>query len=361
MFPPYRAKIGVCYSLVTSLIIPVPGEKGPFRDEKRISDIRLTGEEGVEQTHSIVHGGVGGSTGDRPRRARQYPQPPARRLEMTTPFDLEIRFTGICGIVPNTDPHGNYSLCVVMPSDTARQSIDGESLCPHECYVGFFAAEPSPPPYPGPKPLKTYPLKNCRVALEVSPHSGTPPDLPSSEAPFLLELAKLIGSYAVIDASIVNSNPPPPVIVQILLNDGTTCYRPDTTATWNIASLDDGKPRSNVTLVHEVALSLTAVTSARLMGKTFDGSTTIDIDLDPATVPGAAFVRIVNLCTHYSPQMERDRDFKWYYELLIDSAKKSIGNELRQSSADLPIPRRYQMAGGQNCFPGKLPAVTFGT
>jgi hypothetical protein len=280
----------------------------------------------------------------------------------TTPFDLEIRFTGICAFVPNLDPTGTYSLCVVMPGDDHdRDAIDGERLHKHEAFVRFFAAEPPPPPFPGPAPLKEYPLKNCRVALQVGSGSGRPV-LPGGFSPYLLDLPDLIGSYAEIDPAIVNSNPPdPPVVVQVLLGVGTISYLPDSTARWTIAKLDNGNTRSNVELVHEVVLKVTAVTSASLHGASFDGATPIDIDLNPATVPGSAFVRIENVCNGGATQTDNDRDFKWYHELLVYPQRQAIATELRRDNKDLPIPRVVGVGGGQDCFGAKLPGVTFGT
>jgi hypothetical protein len=282
---------------------------------------------------------------------------------MATTFDLDIRFTGICAFVPNLDAAGRYSLCVVMPgSDQPRNAIDGESLQPHVAFVGFFPAEP--PLHP--QPSKQVPLKHCRVALDVSPRSGRP-ILPGISSPYLLDLPDLIGTHAVIDAAIVDSNPPdPPVMAQVLLGDGKISYLPDITAKWSIEKLDNGNARSKVDLVHQVVLSLTSVTDARLIGTTFDGSRFIDIDLNPATVPGAAVVRIVNFCRVAPLPAKSDRDFKWYHELLVDGGKQAIRDELGSgNNQDLPIPRAtlssLLVGGGQDCFPASLPAVTFGT
>jgi hypothetical protein len=261
-------------------------------------------------------------------------------------FDLEITFTGICGFVSNSNADLSKipRVCVVMPStDVGRNAIDGEPLCPHECYIeqgyGFAITKTS--------------LKVKRLKFQSDP---APIDLPTAkkDTPGLIDVSQSSGYSIQIDPSVVSKAPPDHVMSQIWINAGT----PEVKAAQSHWVIDPAPAASaGVRVAHELKLTLASLTDAHALLSPFDESQVMDINLTPPTGVSTVALRIVNTCvrgTSFQYDAFRDRDFKWYYELM----KIQSGLDL---SLDLNIPRsRRDFIGGNNCFPAFLGSVPMG-
>lgn len=255
-------------------------------------------------------------------------------------FNLEITITGICGFVENskgTIPR----VCVVMPSDVNRSAHDDEPLCPHECYIeqgyGFARTKTS--------------ILGQRVDFVVGGQSDPPIKLP-------IATNDDIGIISVADSGIkdpvnpgVVSMPPRETLVkaQVLLNYGIVDVM-EAGGHWAIMEGD----QNGVRVAHELRVTLRGLDSAILWLYPFTREQPTAVNFTPPAGISTVALRIVNTCVRktYLPRREslRDRDFKWYYQLLTQPLGGSLGNK------DLPIPRflRGSLIGGNNCFPGHL-------
>jgi hypothetical protein len=251
-------------------------------------------------------------------------------------FDLKVTITGICAFVENVLATG-HRVCVVMPStDIDRNAADDEPLCPHDSYLE--------------QGLARMPLRGNRVSFdiqEVSPNPVLTSPLPTatSAAVGLIDFVASGTSSSPNPAMVsLTSVPPPPVMAQIILDKGYISFVPEG-RDWQF------KPAGpNLKVAHEVIVTLTQLQSAAVVLSPFNGSRPTKIDLTPPAGVLTVALRIVNTCLRRvssSGDPSRDRDFKWYYELVLPII--SITND------DLLIPRTpFQLIGGNNCFPTRL-------
>lgn len=272
-------------------------------------------------------------------------------------FDLELTVTGICAFVQNEITSGRHRVCLAMPStDIEKNALDDEPLCPHECYIeqgyGFARTKTS--------------IKEQRVTFEyreLDPEANPPLDrlpIATYDDPGLLNLIDT-GVDNRTDPSMVSFSRPPslPVMSQIFLDKGWIDLSDDE-GHWAIAPND---PRG-VRAAHEVIITLRGLETARAVLQPFNYYLSTYIDLTPSAEISKVALRIVNTCersvyprsTSYPTRSpRRDRDFKWYYELLKDPGSIIEGNK------DLQIPRYMspQLIGGNNCFPARLEPASF--
>jgi hypothetical protein len=263
-------------------------------------------------------------------------------------FNLEITFTGICGFVSNSDPDLKKvpRVCVVMPStDVGRNAIDGEPLCPHECYIeqgyGFALTKTS--------------LKGKRLKFQFDSEPITLP-MAMHDVPGLIEVSKSGNNPGNVDPSVVSNKIPPLgyVMSQVWINAGTPDVKTASKSHWVI----DPNDTAGVLVAHELRFTLASLTKASALLSPFDESQVVNIDLTPSTGVSTVALRIVNTCargTSFQYDAYRDRDFKWYHELM-DPNTVSL-----DPSRDLNIPRSLRdFIGGNNCFPAFLGSVPMG-
>lgn len=265
-------------------------------------------------------------------------------------FDLELTITGICAFMQNEITSGRYRVCVVMPStDTEKNALDDEPLCRHECCIeqgyGFARTKTS--------------IKEQRVTFEYQAFESNPPldRLPIATYDYLgLLNLKDTGVNNPTDPRMVSFSKPPalPVMAQIFLDNGWLGLS-DPEGHWTIAP---GDPHG-VLAAHEVIITLRGLERARAILQPFDGSRPTSVDLTPSTGISTVAVRFVNACARSTSYPTggawRDRDFKWYYELL-----ENPGSIIRDNE-DLQIPRFVPppLIGGNNCFPARLEPAPF--
>jgi hypothetical protein len=271
-------------------------------------------------------------------------------------FDLEVRISGICTFIPNADATGAHKICLVMPGgDTARFALDDELLCPHTSWIESLTDSVT---------LPRQPLHGMRVRFNVTPETPTgypEVQLPSAGGADLADLRAVCGDYLHLDPAIVGFPPRGDILTQILLQEGRLECSGE--AWWKIAALRGGTPTEKV-LAHEVTLHLPALVDAKLVLEQFTGGRT-DIPLAPDD-DETVQLRLVNACREAYPkapdqQPMRDRDFKWYYELMDEATRADIQGEILRN--ELPIPLFYRkgpkLIGGQNCFPARSAPVSF--
>src|SRR5215208_2068902 len=159
-------------------------------------------------------------------------------------FNLEITLTGICAFVKHTHPEGQR-FCVVMPStETDRNAVDDEPLCPHECSVeqGYGFA------------LVKVPLVRKRLVFN---------DFPKENNPALTALPTAthdrLGLIDITDSgfnhntnpAVVSENPPDYVMAQVFLERGYP-YMIPADSLW---TLNPNNPIS-LHVAHEVKIEL---------------------------------------------------------------------------------------------------------
>jgi hypothetical protein len=281
-------------------------------------------------------------------------------------FDFKLFISGICAFVPNTNPSGTSPdrICVVMPGGGGiSQAIDGEPFCPHQSSI---AGRPG-----SSMPLSKQPLNGMRVSIDMGP-IGANPEVslptsislppPTSATVELLDVGKLLGSFSTPNAGIVSkTSPPRPAVVmtQVILRYGKLTMNYNAGVIWNISELDRGAPYSGIILPHELELDCSGLSYLKLNLEPFDGSRPVTLDLTPPGT-GSVLINIVNECNNGSigGPTPRDRDFKWYYELLTPAGKQQIVTAI--GPGDLPFPRHSPRAvGGQNCFSTRFPGIAF--
>lgn len=247
-------------------------------------------------------------------------------------FDLQITITGICAFVENTLSTGPR-ICVVMPgTDVDRNAADDESLCPHESYIeqGF-----------GRIPLRGYRLSFDLQEISPNPVINLPLTTATTTAIGLIDFVDS-GVQNPPNPAVVSAAPPAPVMAQMVLDKGNISFTPEGRS-WHF---DPAGPDLGV--AHEVIVTLTQLQSAAAVLSPFNGSRSTKLDLTMPT--GTVKLKVVNTCTRRSfssGEPSRDRDFKWYYELIQPTI--SIRHD------DLKIPRtRFSLIGGNNCFPTRL-------
>jgi hypothetical protein len=258
-------------------------------------------------------------------------------------FDLEITISGICAFVENSNGQG--PVCVVMPSvDTDRNAVDDEPLCPHVSYIeqGF-----------GFSTTKTY-LKRQRVSFKLEEDgSYTNADITSIR----VATQDIVGLLDIVNTRVNNKTnkdvvalsvaPPAPVMNQVVLTKGSVSF------TYDGSRWDFNPQGPGVLAAHEVVILVSRLKSAHAILEPFDGGSSTVVSLSPPTGTETVALKIVNTCArsvYPLGEARRDRDYKWYYELLEDYQSISLGNE------DLAIPRlvSFPLIGGNNCFPSHL-------
>jgi len=260
-------------------------------------------------------------------------------------FELRVTIAGICAFVENKNEVGPR-VCVVMPSaDSYRNALDDEVLCPHESYIeqGFAFG-------------RTY-LTKQRVKFIVGGGDNKPIELPLKTATkdktglIDLKCSPIFSTLPDTDPSIVYTSKQPAQIVmaQILLEKGSITF-PQQNYFWDFCPNSE---RPGFLPAHEVVVTLAGLDCAKIVLEPFSGYGSFTIDVTPRLGISKVDLRIVNTCEKLNyPFKEpyRDRDFKWYYELVSNS-----GDALKKNG-DLPIPRFKipQLIGGNNCFPARL-------
>jgi hypothetical protein len=272
------------------------------------------------------------------------------------PFDLHLSFTGIAAFVQITE---DTPVWVVMPGlDGPKDALDGEPLCPHNSYIELDGKMTS--------------LKGQVVTFDLA-YAGSPSH-GSSYLPYeLIDMQVLLGELCVIDRAIVaQTSPPRPafVMTQVLLPPGE--FSTVKEYGWSIDQVDASYgAQIKGTLAHVVTLTIKNLTSAKALLEAMDGTGTTCIDLTPPGASSDVNAQLVNTCKELGPSEERtwrDRDFKWYFELLEKEVKLAIVELIENE--DLPIPRytpednvysaRFRQnilvvtVGGHDCFPAQM-------
>jgi len=278
---------------------------------------------------------------------------------MPPTFTLYVTFSGICAFIPIAKPTPKRRTFVVMPGlEGAGNALDDEPLCPHDCYL----RSPRAALY---GEIYQLPLKGKRVKFLLE-HAGEPDvsELPDEA----IDMKSLFGKYCVLNPGIFKRRSPPRpsfIMTQVILpvgKFGSTTDRP-----WTLDAVVGGGGQALVgaTIAHEVVFSVNNLIKASLRLETLDGSQ-VALDGVPQAQELPLYakkskveLRIENTCKDLEllgPGQKplRDRDFKWYYELLDEGVKQTIREKL--GSDDLPIPRwpGYSVAGDHDCFPARV-------
>jgi hypothetical protein len=290
-------------------------------------------------------------------------------------FSLELTFTGIAAFIQTDEEAPIY---VIMPGlEGAKDALDGEALCPHNSYIepNFEPCSVGGRTDPGVYFHRTS-LKGQFVRIELTYAADAPLSttyLPDS----LIDMKVLLGDTlcSVNKDVLTRTSPPRPafVMTQVLLPANGTFDACEDDG-WSVDQVDGGygTPIAGP-LAHAVRLTFENLTKAVALLEPMDGTPSSYVELTPKS--GAwSYVSLINTCKDLDPQEPkslRDRDFKWYFELLDDDSRLTIlaliGND------DLPVPRYippngviqvkslYPVVlenGGHDCFPAQMAAYS---
>jgi len=267
-------------------------------------------------------------------------------------FNLELNFSGIAAFIPTDDY--DYPIAVVMPGlDREKTSLDDEELCPHNSYLDWTGRKRA--------------LKGRFVTLEVD-YEQSPGYLPPQLPKELINLGITLKELCVLDPGLLKyTSPPRPelVMTRILLPAGAEYTAPQNNPGWKVDPLGNGHAVEGA-IAHTVSVRYTGLTSATACLEAMDDS------VEPEELPlipddgTEVIVNFTNTCKELpsSPKHRkglRDRDFKWYYELLSHEAKDKIAEIIDRDSRDLPIPRRMNPMNQSimtvaifDCYPGQM-------
>ncbi len=284
-------------------------------------------------------------------------------------FNLEVTFSGICAYVPNADDGSKDRICLVMPGGEGFFALDNECLCPHVSYVESSAGSATS--------FSRSSLGGYRVRFEIYPKENNngvvvmPEDIALNKP---AELAKMESAIAKpeTDPDIVDVDPPRVVLTQIMLGMGKLSLA-NYDHKWRIRSLEGEYYESY--LAHDVILSLKGLDAASLEFEALGGRKgRLPLRLTPSDAGGQVRIKMANSCTYAELNKEppRDRDFKWYYNLLAAGQRKAIrkllndriredtGNDQYSPYDDLPFWRRHKVLdNGANCYCVRFPYVPF--
>jgi hypothetical protein len=286
-------------------------------------------------------------------------------------FKLTLTFTGIAAFIPNPNyddgDENDVLVYVIMPGvEGAKDALDDEPLCPHNSYIEPGLLGPDRTSLKG--TIVTFDLDYCGKAPNYK-RTGLPTQL--------INLGTLLDTLCVVDTAVLDpESPSRPALVmtQVLLPEGDFDYEPDN-AYWCVDPLGSGKKIKD-RIAHEVSITWTDLQEARMTLTKMDG--TDETEYCWSQRDATICLTFVNTCKE-TPDMKkpykatRDRDFKWYYELLTKEAKDGIVKLLE--TQDLPIPRyctkstaKGALAGAlrkrvkenplvlsHDCFPGQMP------
>jgi hypothetical protein len=292
-------------------------------------------------------------------------------------FSLELTFTGIAAFVQTDEAAPIY---VIMPGlEGAKDALDGEALCPHNSYI-----EPNVEPClhkkvdPGVSFHRTS-LKGKFVRFELTFDASASASSSSYLPDSLIDMKVLLGDTlcSVNRDVLARTSPPRPsfVMTQVLLQpngkfDACKEYG------WSVDQVDEdyGAP-VNGPLAHAVTVTYSNLSKAVAILEPMDGAAPTTIDLAPGANVQWSYVSLVNTCKDLDPQETtslRDRDFKWYFELLDEDSKLTIANLI--GNDDLPVPRYIPKGGviivesaspfvviengGHDCFPAQMAAYS---
>jgi hypothetical protein len=285
-------------------------------------------------------------------------------------FSLQLSFTGIVAFIQLIEYGPVY---LVMPGlEGAKDALDDEPLCPHNSYIELDKRYAEVPLTPG-KNFDRTSLKGQVVTFQLAYEAGTPnaaTDLPDE----LIDMQVLLGELCILNQDVLaRTSPPRPafVMTQVELPPGEYTGHSDAAEEWSIDQVDPryGEAIDDV-LAHEVWLTITNLTAASAILTPMDGATPpVALALTPKDGNANVYAQLVNTCKEVpdsEPRTYRDRDFKWYFELLDHDIKKTIADLIGYD--DLPIPRyvaTYESRekeskhvtsanGGHDCFPAQM-------
>lgn len=275
------------------------------------------------------------------------------------PFDLTLSFTGIAAFVQLTEE----PICVVMPGlDGPKDALDGEALCPHTSYLDQPDDEDERDcNNAAGVDFKRTPLKGQIVTFDLTPDGG---DCYSGLPPQVMDMRLLLDDLCVINGDIVEKTSPPRpafVMTQVFLPAGD--FDSAKEKGWRVKHLPGHGASLAGPLIHDLYLTVRNLTRASAILTAMDGSGRSCVSLTPDDGCSPVAIQLVNTCKELSYPYEeaiRDRDFKWYYELLDRQAQRDITGLI--GNDDLPIPRHrssYSPAvvggsGSHDCFPAQI-------
>lgn len=304
-------------------------------------------------------------------------------------FDLEVVFTGVCGLVTDVPLGGTASptkmhLVLVDGWDdtklTSRPGVDGDTLpCRHGAMIQFPLDNL---PGAGSSGLPSsgqgvwYPVRHAiDFAFEedpADPHLNdfrVDPGLAGSVA----DMSLIAPAFASLGGSdVLDTNPHSDVLANAVFTRGELTANSTVAEDWEFEAILSPSKVSVKGMVSEVVLRLRRLASVTITASLFQGAgagrpgnpgrSAPDVVRLVATNPRQTIQIVIAVGCEENPlrwiesspsSLNVDDDFRWHYEILSPAEKTRLRTALGANK--LPIPRKSTtpgpLAGGRNCFP----------
>ncbi|HXU33760.1 MAG TPA: hypothetical protein VN851_24580 [Thermoanaerobaculia bacterium] len=280
------------------------------------------------------------------------------------PFKLQVRFSGICGLVLGEDSADPVKACILLPESNhihqtyKRNALDNEPLFRHRSFLSFNAKNLSlDERLPESLQILRY-FEQERLAIKTTPlynNSINVADLKSTADLMLIspDFAKVDPALLTIDPQNISSR----LSGQVVIDQGT--LRSGRGFQWNIPNTLGRDKEAEGKIAHEVFLSIEGLEKVELIFTRFNNEI-----LEPLVLTSPqqtdVEIEIANLCEvnplrwpteDVKPLV--DQDFRWAWELLDPATQENLVISLKENSLPLPVPhpKPVQPDGqGMNCM-----------
>jgi hypothetical protein len=280
-------------------------------------------------------------------------------------FDLEVRFTGICAFVPESDFNGTSQpqrVLAVLPygffEDVSRprDAADATALRRHRAMVQIKAENLSGLTNSKLDATLTWYFENQRLTFR--PTDG-PTSLKTHDLSNIINMEVVAPNFAKVDPAKLDPTLGGQEVTQVLIDRGELTQEAPANEFWTFAPNPLSMDTSVTQISSAIILTIPGLSKIELVAQPLGGGTSLVQELIP-TGPKIS-ITIANLCES-NPilwptknfKALPDQDFKWYFQLLSATDRIDLIRTLRGFS--LPIPRPLGIPNGQgaDCSPAKM-------
>jgi len=295
-------------------------------------------------------------------------------------FDVEIRFVGLIGAVPDDDWKAVEleKVMLLLPkadseySDLGKSEIDKTPRSRHRAYLEYapenVKGAASHPPHTVGMWMLTGPKRQFRLTFE----SDNEAKLDTPKLDLVADMTAVAPSDCQLATEAVTSPPPDYVSGQILIDRGKLeSLDSGNLVDWSFPRTLSNDPPQEAKLSHEFELKFKAENKLIVKVSSWEDSTETpeNLTLGPVFEEGEPLpvkLTIAHLCDLNTLRWQTadlnaqaDEDFRWYFEMRSDVAKQQLGKKLYSLDLPIPYPTKAPSAQGRNCLGAKFPKVKF--
>lgn len=282
-------------------------------------------------------------------------------------FHVEVRFTGICGLVPDKAfDQQPAKVCVVLPDaffkdvSAPPEAADATALRRHRAMVHFPVRN-----IPGQEADKTggtvvWYIEKQRLTFDATGAQA----LTVGNLAQVLDIEAIANGYSQVDPDHLKATVGQARAAQVVFDIGHLAQGTVPTQVWKVTP-SVLSPRTVITrLTYEVVLTISNISSFKMLVSPREGGSPVEQELKAGageTIP----ITIAHLCQDNPLRWETtnfsavdDEDTKWYFKLLSPTDQLKLAAAL--DSNELPIPRPTSSGGqGVDCSPARMAPTTF--